>query len=136
MSSAGPRSLVVEDDEFIRMHACDILSEAGFHCDEAADSDSARVLLDAAGGSITLLFTDVEMPGEMDGFELARYVAEHWPETAIVVASGRVNPAPGQMPDGATFIGKPFSAQLVYDHLQQMLPDGRKPEPLRRRSVT
>ncbi|MGJ4929754.1 response regulator [Bradyrhizobium sp. HKCCYLS2038] len=132
VSSATPHSIVVEDDSMIRMYACEILADAGFHCHEAADSDQAKARLDKDGASITLLFTDVDMPGSMDGFELARYAAQNWPEIAIVVASGRVKPEPGQLPDGATFIPKPFSADLVHDHLQQMLPDGKKPEPLRR----
>ena len=132
MSSDAPHSLVVEDETLIRMHACEILANAGFHCHEAADSDQARARLDVDGPSITLLFTDVDMPGQMDGFELARYVAARWPEIAIVVSSGRVRPEPGQLPDGATFIAKPFSAELVVDHLQQLLPDGKKPEPLKR----
>lgn len=132
MPADKPHSLVVEDEALIRIHACEILTDAGFHCHEAADSDEARARLDAEGASMTLLFTDVDMPGEMDGFALARYVAARWPEIAMVVSSGRVKPEPGQMPDGATFIAKPFSAQLVADHLQRILPDGKKPEPLKR----
>lgn len=126
-----PFALVVEDDPFILEHACDILDKAGFHLFSASDGDGAKDILDTNGASITLLFTDVEMPGSIDGFALARYAASRWPEIAIVVASGRVSPKEGQMPPRATFIAKPFSAAIVHDHLREKLPERQKPEPLK-----
>jgi DNA-binding NtrC family response regulator len=129
--STSPYALIVDDDPLVLMATCDIIEEAGFRFYEAASGDEAKALLEANGGEITLLFTDVEMPGETDGFALARFTAEHWPNVAIVVASGRVSPTPGNMPDNATFIGKPFSAQIVIDHLRSTLPDGKQPAPLR-----
>lgn len=72
------------------------------------------------------------MPGETDGFALARHVAKAYPWIAIVIASGRIKPASGDMPESATFLSKPFSARMVRSHLQQILPDGKKPEPLKR----
>ena len=82
--------------------------------------------------SITLLFSDVEMPGGTDGFALARHVSSTYPWIEIVIASGRIKPESGDMPENATFIGKPFSAKMVHDHLRDKLPDGKKPEPLKR----
>ncbi len=76
------------------------------------------------------------MPGKLDGFALARSVAASWPHISIVVASGHVKPEPGMMPDKARFIGKPFSASMVHAHLQEILPDAKKPEPLRGFPVT
>lgn len=70
----------------------------------------------------------------MDGFALARYAAEHWPHISIVVASGHAKPGPGDLLESAHFIGKPFSARIVRDHLKSILPEDRKPEPLRGRS--
>jgi FixJ family two-component response regulator len=80
---------------------------------------------------IVLLFTDVQMPGIRDGFAVARETARRWPHIAIVVASGQAHPRPGDMPEGARFIGKPFTAEMVHDHLKEIFPDGRKPAPLR-----
>ena len=80
---------------------------------------------------ITLLFTDVDMPGRIDGFELAQETARRWPDIAIVVASGRRKPGQHDLPDGSTFVGKPFSAEVVHHHLHKVLPEDRKPEPLR-----
>ncbi|MEN2785783.1 response regulator [Sphingomonas qilianensis] len=133
-TSTVPYALVVDDDALILMHACDILEEAGFRFYEAGSGDEAKELLAAHAEEVTLLFSDVEMPGETDGFALARHVAEHWPWIEIVIASGRLLPELGDMPDKATFITKPFNSQMVIGHLQEKLPDGKKPEPLKRAS--
>ena len=126
-----PYALVVDDDTLIRMHALDILEEAGFLTLEASDGDQAIGLLSAHYASVVLLFTDVHMPGTRDGFAVALEVAARWPHIAIVVASGEAHPGPGDMPEGARFIAKPFSAEMVHTHLQEILPDGQKPKPLR-----
>lgn len=127
----APYALVVDDDGLIRMDAMDILAEAGFCTFEASDGDKAMTLLSREHAMIVLLFTDVQMPGSRDGFAVARETASRWPHIAIVVASGQVQPGPGDMPEGARFIGKPFTADMVHDHLREILPDGQKPEPLR-----
>ncbi|MBE7197942.1 MAG: response regulator [Parafilimonas terrae] len=129
--SPAPYALVVDDDGFIRMDAMDILAEAGFRTFEASDGDKAMALLSREHATIVLLFTDVQMPGSRDGFAVARETERQWPHIAIVVASGQVQPGPGDMPEGARFIGKPFTADMVHDHLREILPDGQKPEPLR-----
>ncbi len=124
-------ALVVDDDAFIRMDAAAILEDAGFETFEAAHADAAVRVLHECHRHLTLLFTDVQMPGTLDGFALARYVSEHWPHISIVVASGQARPSPGELPEGAHFIAKPFSVQIVHDHLKSMIPDERKPKPLR-----
>lgn len=130
-----PYALIADDDALIRMDVADLLQEAGFRVHEAANVDEALSILDRAGASIQLLFSDVQMPpGDRDGFDLARQCAKDWPHIKILVASGQAKPAPGDLPDGAVFIGKPFSADVVYDRLQELLPDGEKPEPLKRRA--
>lgn len=129
--STDPYALVVDDDALVLMNSCDIIEEAGFRFYEAGSGDEAKAVLDDCGASITLLFTDVEMPGETNGFILAHYAAERWPEIEIVVASGRIEPQPGDMPDKATFISKPFNAQVIHDHLREKLPDGKQPDPLK-----
>lgn len=127
-----PFALVVDDDALILMHACDILEDAGFRFYEAGDGDAAMRLLEKYAENVILLFTDVEMPGSIDGFQLARTVDERWPDIEIVVASGRLHPEPGDMPDRATFISKPFSRDTVHNHLRSTLPDGKKPRQLLR----
>lgn len=129
--STIPFALVVDDDPIILMDASGILEDAGFRTHEADNGDAAIVMLPEYAHTITLLFSDVEMPGDTDGFALARHVAELYPWIEIVIASGRVKPDDGDMPEKATFLGKPFSAPMVHQHLRNTLPDGKKPEPLR-----
>ena len=128
-----PYALVVDDDDgLLRMNTAEILEEAGFRTYEAEDGDAAIVVLEQHHLDIALLFSDVDMPGSRDGFALAREAAVRWPYVALVIASGQRHPAPGEMLEGACFIGKPFSAEMVHGHLQEILPDDRKPDPLRR----
>ena len=132
-TSTDPYALVVDDDPIILMDACGILEDAGFRFYEAASGDAAKQLLSHHAESVTLLFSDVEMPGDTNGFALARYVEVHWPWIEIVIASGRVTPGRDDMPSKATFIRKPFSHEMVLNHLRETLPDGKKPEPLKRK---
>ena len=127
----APHALVVDDDFLILMDATSILEDAGFKVLEAMDVAQALVVLGEHHEVVQLLFTDVHMPGGADGFELARRTAESWPHIAVVVASGNAKPGPGDMPEGATFIGKPFSAEIVRHHVRKTLPDERQPEALR-----
>jgi len=129
--STSPYALVVDDDAIILMDACEMLKAAGFRFFEASTGDAAITLLEDRAESVTLLFSDVEMPGHVNGFGLARHVAQHWPWIEIVIASGRVQPGPDDMPAKATFIRKPFDHQMVYDHLRDTLPDQKQPEQLR-----
>ena len=130
-ASTIPYALIVDDDPIILMDLDGILTDAGFRCYDAGDGDAARAMLPAHADNIVLLFSDVEMPGGTDGFALARHVADTYPWIEIVIASGRIEPAKGDMPLGATFLGKPFTASIIHDHLRRSLPDGKKPEPLR-----
>lgn len=132
-NTSAPFALVVDDSAFILIEACSILEDAGFRSLEASDAEEAIVQLEEYSGSIALLFTDVDMPGTRDGFDLARETAKRWPDIGILIASGAREPSKGDLPPGAHFIRKPFSATVVYDRLEQLLPDGKKPEPLKQR---
>ncbi len=128
----APYALVVDDDVLILLHACDILRDAGFRALEAMNVDAALAQLEQYQTEVVLLLTDVQMPGGRDGFDLAREVAERWPSVKILVASGRMMPETGQLTGGAVFIQKPFSADVVHQRLLDLLPDGERPEPLKR----
>lgn len=130
-----PFALVVDDNALIRMDAANILEEAGFRVLEAATPEEALSMLGQRGDNVQLLFTDVQMPpSELDGFYLAKECAASWPEIGIIVASGQIEPKAEDLPEGAIFVRKPFSADVVHDHLQRLLLDGKKPEPLRQRA--
>jgi CheY-like chemotaxis protein len=130
--STIPYAIVVEDDPIIMMETSYILEDAGFRVYESFDGDEAIVHLAEHWESTVLLFSDVDMPGTMNGFALARYVAQHWPAIEIVIASGHVSPDRGDMPDKATFLTKPFNQRTVHQHLAIILPDDKKPEPLKK----
>ncbi|KUL97346.1 hypothetical protein DK26_01360 [Bosea sp. WAO] len=100
--------LVVEDEALIRLDAVDTLMEAGHLVLEAANADEAITLLESRM-DIDVVFTDIEMPGSMDGMKLARAVRDRWPPVMIVVASGRVVPGAGELPDNVPFLPKPYS---------------------------
>lgn len=125
-SSTVPYTVVVDDDLFILLHACDILEEAGFRFHEAGTGEEAKTLLADRADDATLLFSDVDMPGDTDGFALAHHLAKHWPW--IVIASGSVKPGQEDMPDKATFIGKPFNDRMVHRHLREKPPDNKQIE--------
>lgn len=127
-----PRAMVVDDEVMILMEACDILQGFGFDCLDALHAQEAITALERHADEVTLLFSDAQMPGPIDGFALARHVDQHWPWIEIVLASGVVLPGEGELPDRATFLTKPFNRHTVREHLDTMLPDGKKPEPLRR----
>ena len=125
--SDAPFALVVDDDGIIRMNACDILSDAGFRPLEAENADEALSVLEQHAGDITLLFTDVQMPGARDGFDLARETAKRWPDIKILVASGAAKPGPDDLPPNALFVGKPFSAQVVEARLHERYRKAKSP---------
>ncbi|MGF9567573.1 response regulator [Neorhizobium sp. JUb45] len=114
-----PIALVVDDEPLIRMDTADIVSSAGYHVIEARNADEAFKLL-AKHSSLKLLMTDIQMPGQMDGLALARYVGEHWPEVHVVVASGAIVPAHNDLPERARFLGKPLNEALVIETLQEL----------------
>ncbi len=132
MDHFTPYALVVDDDTLVRMDASFILQDAGFRTFQAGTPEAAMGLLDEHHDAIQLLFTDVNMPpSALTGYDLARYCAGTWPEIGILVASGQQAPQPGDLPESAVFIHKPFSTSVVIAHLKKILPDGKQPKQLR-----
>ena len=114
--------LVVEDDAILRLHALDIVEEAGFVALEAKNADEAIVILESRT-DIALLFTDVNMPGSMDGVKLAHAVRNRWPPIKIVVVSGHVQLDETDLPTNSRFFGKPFEVQKMIAELRGLIPD-------------
>ena len=99
--------LVVDDEPIIRMNAVDMLIDAGFAPIEAADAAEALVQLDAHP-EVSVLFTDINMPGEMDGLDLARTVHQLRPDVHLIITSGKVRLCAGDLPDSGRFLEKPY----------------------------
>lgn len=110
-SPTPPHVLVVEDECLIRMMVVDMLEEAGFMVTEAPHADAAWAILQRRQGNIRVLFTDIDMPGSMDGFVLAERVADAWPHIGLVVTSGGKRLADREVPDSGRFLGKPYRSK-------------------------
>ncbi|WP_114943637.1 response regulator [Microvirga calopogonii] len=114
--------LLVEDETLVRMLAADVLRDEGrFKVVEAVDADEALIVLEATA-DVRALVTDVEMPGSLDGFTLARVVRQAWPDIGIVVTSGRLSPGPGELPPGVLFIPKPYRPADLVAAVRSVLP--------------
>jgi two-component system, response regulator PdtaR len=111
--------LVVEDDVLVRMNTADVIRDLGFTVLEAVDADQAIALLESTP-AITVLFTDIQMPGSMDGLRLAAVVRDRWPPVALLITSGQVSPHTADMPSGAHFIQKPHHPLQIGDQLREL----------------
>ena len=114
-----PAVLIVEDEPLIRMDAVDMVKDAGFETHEASTADQAILLLDEHA-DIGILFTDIEMPGTMNGLKLAAYVRDRWPHVMIILASGAIGLDKTGFPEGALFFSKPYSASQITASLNDM----------------
>src|SRR3954462_14061634 len=99
--------LVVEDEMVLRMRAVDLVEDAGFTAVEAVSADEALAILESRS-DISLLFSDIQMPGSMDGLKLAHAVHERWPGIKIILVSGQIKPSEGDRPVDSRFFGKPL----------------------------
>ena len=119
MSASRPLAVLAEDEAIVRMAAADMLSALGFEVLEADHAHGALQHLEAHGGA-ALLYTDVNMPGSMDGCDLAHVVVTRWPETKIIVCSGCLREEAERLPSSAHFIGKPCADKLVRKALKAL----------------
>ena len=118
-----PVVLVVEDEFLLRMDAADMIQEAGFDVVEAANADQAIEILEARR-DITVVFTDIQMPGSMDGLKLAQAVRGRWPPIKIVATSGHVHVRERDLPEGGRFLPKPYSPRQVTGVLRELTSGG------------
>lgn len=119
VESLRPVVLVVEDEWLLRMDAANVIAAAGFEVVEAANADAAIEILETRR-DITVVFTDIQMPGSMDGLKLARAVRGRWPPIKIVATSGHVQFSETDLPEGGRFLPKPYSPVQVTDMLREL----------------
>ena len=112
--------LVVEDSPLILMNAMDLVTNAGFEGVGAASADEAIAILEARA-DIRLVFTDVEMPGTIDGVKLAHYIRNRWPPIHLIVASGKAILEESQLPTGSRFFSKPYDNDTIAGEIIRML---------------
>lgn len=113
------RVLIVEDEPLLLMQAADFIADAGFDTLEARDADEAIRLLETHD-DIRIVFTDVDMPGSMDGLKLAAAVRGRWPPIEIIVTSAYFNVQAADLPERGRFFKKPYQTQKVIDALREM----------------
>jgi CheY-like chemotaxis protein len=89
MTRLGPVILIVEDEFLLRLHSAETIESTGFEVIQAANADEAIAIL-TTRPDIHVVFTDIQMPGSMDGLKLAWFVRDRWPPIKIVATSGRV----------------------------------------------
>jgi two-component system, response regulator PdtaR len=130
-----PVILLVEDEMLVRMLAADVLSEAGFTVVESASAEEALAVLQTRS-DVRMLFTDVNMPGALDGLGLAQIVHDHIPEVGILIGSGRIRPCPGELPPGVRFIAKPYAPSALTEAVSVLARECRDRGPSDARSVT
>lgn len=119
--SASPAVvLIVEDEPLLRELAVEVVEEAGFVTLEAGDGDEAIALLEARP-DIAVLFTDVNMPGSMDGLTLAQKVRVRWPRIKILVASGLIRLKQSDLPSNSVFLEKPYRGEAVIAQLRALI---------------
>jgi DNA-binding NtrC family response regulator len=125
-NTSGAAILIVEDEFLLREFAADVLADSGFAVFQARDADQALVVL-AENPDIEILFTDINMPGSMDGLGLSREVARRYPRIRRLITSGRINmSAPEELRNGVRFIEKPYMPRDVVRLIRDMLSGGDK----------
>ncbi len=116
------RILVVEDEVLIRIDISEVLSSAGFEVIEASTADEAIRILES-GISVSVVITDIRMPGEVDGLDLANYVKTHHSKTWVIVTSGNL-PAAQLDPVFSVFISKPYTHDMIIMEIKKRLAQG------------
>ena len=113
-----PSILIVEDEPLVRLCAVDTVVAAGFDVIEAASAAEALRILESRS-DIRVIFTDIHMPGSMDGLKLAHAVRYRWPPIKIIVTSGHGFPNEQALPEGGRFVPKPYNSIQLQDALRE-----------------
>ena len=111
-----PLVLIVEDEPLLRLHAVSLIEDAGFATVAAASADEAIELLETEP-AIRVVFTDIDLPGGMDGLRLAAAIRDRWPPVELILTSGHVKVDPADLPERGHFFSKPYDADQLIETL-------------------
>lgn len=111
--------LIVEDEHLLRLMAVDFIVEAGFDVVEAANADEAIRILEARA-DIRIVFTDIHMPGSMDGMKLAAFIRDRWPPIELIITSSQYGTKLRGLPERAVFLPKPYDYSEVVATLRRL----------------
>src|SRR5215216_5039765 len=115
-----PVVLIVEDEFLVRIGTRAAVEMAGFDVLEAGDADEAIAIL-AVRNDVSLIFTDIHMPGSMDGLKLVHFVRDRWPPVKIIATSARVRLTDSDLPEGGRFLPKPYSVADIASTLHELI---------------
>ncbi|MGD0434572.1 MAG: response regulator, partial [Acetobacteraceae bacterium] len=113
--------LVAEDQMLVRMEAADALTLQGYEVMEVDGADDALAVLEARAADIGVLFTDIQMPGSMDGLALAHHARRNWPWIGLLIASGKERPSSTEMPAGCRFLSKAYDPDHMVDQVRELI---------------
>lgn len=113
--------LIVEDEDLICEDAVRIIQAAGFDVIACANGDDALTILEARN-DIAVVFTDIQMPGSMDGLKLAAAVRDRWPPIKIIATSGNIKVGIDDLPSGGQFLAKPYTAAEITGAIRATMP--------------
>ena len=113
-----PHVLVVEDEFFSRLHAVNLVEAAGYKAIEASNADEAIAILESRK-DFRIVFTDIDMPGSMDGLKLARAVRDRWPPIELILTSGHFDVPEDKIPERGLFFSKPYGDREILSALQK-----------------
>ena len=116
-----PLVLVVEDEVLVRLHAVSLLEDAGFSTVQAGSADEAIALLEARK-DIRIVFTDIHLPGSMDGLRLAHAIRHRWPPIELVLTSGQTKVSDENLPVRGLFLEKPYERAKLVLTMQSLVP--------------
>jgi CheY-like chemotaxis protein len=123
MESSRPSAkaviLVVEDEPLLLLNAVDLVEEAGFEAVQATNADAAVLILESRT-DIRVVFTDIDMPGSMDGMKLAAAIRDRWPPIAIILTSGHVTAGTIKLPPHSVFFPKPYRDTEIVAQMRRM----------------
>jgi hypothetical protein len=111
-------ALVVDDESFARLFAVQVLLDLGFYVLEAADAAQGIEML-RDNEDVAIVFTDISMPGAMDGVDLARHIRAVRPDVGLLMTSGHAPPAEAQADLPARFLAKPYTASILIDAVRE-----------------
>jgi CheY-like chemotaxis protein len=114
--------LVAEDQVLVRMAAVDMLADHGFEVWEAGGADEVLAVLQQRGAEIGVLFTDIQMPGSIDGLQLAHRVRRSWPRIGLLITSGKTLPRSAELPGGSRFLSKAYDLNQMMTQVRELMP--------------
>jgi len=122
VNPAAPLALIVEDHADTRHLAAVLLEESDFSVIECDSAEAAVSVMPSLVAKEALVFIDIRLPGMIDGVDLARAVRTHWPHVELIVTSGYPGDRPAGLPDGATYLEKPWRALDILMAAERALP--------------